>query len=282
KSSKAHSSAVRCIKLQTVRGKFQVAWPTAWSNVKGGDFNISTIDTSNEDVCTFPSDSSSLQVSTITPNKPPQFRKVIFLARNSFGDIFSPIRSDITATELSLTPPISYTSNCFPLTQSVGNLSKISELFSEDACDQMQNLHNCNSKQEMIEQKPYPKTLANTLSNPSVQPGKEETRERAVSVAKTQLLQNMLKDALEEFRQVSHMPPFLSPHRELSGRKPESSLASEAHHKELVGLQLAMIHEFHIQQIAIHEAVLKHLVGEELLKEFVTLKEENKRLKKFH
>ncbi|XP_038666639.1 protein NEDD1-like isoform X2 [Scyliorhinus canicula] len=255
KSSKAHSSAVRCIKLQTVRGKFQVAWPTAWSNVKGGGFNISTIDTSNEDVSTFPSDSSTLQVSTITPNKPPQFRKVIFLARNSFGDIFSPIRSDITATELSLTPPNSCTSNCFPLTQSVGNLSKISELFSEDACDQVQNLHNCNSKQEMIEQKPYPKTLANTLSNPSIQPGKEGTRQ-AVSVAKTQLLQNMVKDALEEF--------------------------SDAHHKEVVGLQLAMIHEFHIQQIAIREAVLKHLVGEELLKEFVTLKEENKRLKEFH
>ncbi|XP_067854365.1 protein NEDD1-like [Heptranchias perlo] len=281
KSSKAHSTAVRCIKLQTMRGKLQAAWPTAWSNVRGGDSNLFVAtDTSAKDVCTCPSDPSSLQVSSVTPSKPfAQFRKVVFLATNSFGEIFSPIRSDTSQTNISATDeftltPVYSASNCSPQTKNVkklvnfallavGPVTKTPEMLNEDTCltaekcDQLQKLHNCNSKQETIEQKHHPKTLADTVSFPSVQSDEDGAEDKAASLVKTQLLQNILKDALEEF--------------------------SDAHHKEVVGLQLAMIREFQIQQIAIGEVVLKHLaVSEELLEEFVTLKEENKRLKVFH
>ncbi|XP_048462516.1 protein NEDD1-like isoform X2 [Rhincodon typus] len=201
KSSKAHNSAVRCIKLRAVRGKFQAAWPTVWNEVKGGVSSATTTDNTNNVVSTLPSDPSSLQVNAITVTKPsPQFRKAIFLARNSFGEVFSPIRSG---------------------------------------------------------QKLNHKTLADMLNTPPGQAGEGGTKEWTISLPKTQLLPNLLKDALEKF--------------------------SEEHHKEVVGLQLAMIHEFHIQQHAIDEAVLKHLkVSEELLGEYVILKEENERLKVFN
>ncbi|XP_043564534.1 protein NEDD1-like isoform X2 [Chiloscyllium plagiosum] len=275
KSSKAHKGAVRCIKLQAVRGKFQAAWPTVLNEVKVGDSSATANDTTNNIVSTLPSDPPSSQVNTITLTKPsPQFRKVIFLARNSFGEVFSPIRSDMNHTDISTTefssPSLNCASNCSPQSKNGFHVEKLANLaklavkqFSEDAgstaerFEHVQSLHNCDSKREMIEQKPNHMTLANTLNTPPGQAGEEGTEEWAVSLPKTQLVQNLLKDALEEF--------------------------SEEHHKEVVGLQLAMIHAFHIQQLAIREALFKHLkVNEELLEEYVTLKEENEWLKAFH
>ncbi|XP_059505600.1 protein NEDD1-like [Stegostoma tigrinum] len=275
KSSKAHNGAVRCIKLQAVRGKFQASWPTVWNEAKGGVFSATTTDNTNNVVSTLPSDPSSLQVNAITVTKPsPQFRKAIFLARNSFGEVFSPIRSEMNHTDISTTEfsstSVSCASNCCSPSKSGFHVEKLANLarlavgnFSEDTCstaerfDQVQNLHNCNSKQKMIGQKLNHETLADMLKTPSGQAGEGGTKEGSTSLPKTQLLQNLLKDALEKF--------------------------SEEHHKEVVGLQLAMIHEFHIQQHAIGEAVFKHLkVSEELLGEYVTLKEENERLKVFN
>ncbi|XP_051873612.1 protein NEDD1-like [Pristis pectinata] len=232
KSSKAHRSAVRCIKLQTMKGKLQkqAAWPTAWNNRKEEAYSVSVAtDVSSKSVTSDPRDSYSLQVSSFTASKPSQYRKVMFLATNSFGEIFSPIRSDVSYTNISTIDEFSWTSachalSCSPLPESESNIMTLGdhstlavrpatetlELFREATCltakkfDQAQNLHYCTSAQELIEQETNSRTVAKPLSHTStlLEEGKEEHTTPLVIV---RLLENILKDALEEFRFVNHV-----------------------------------------------------------------------------
>ncbi|XP_078269883.1 protein NEDD1-like [Rhinoraja longicauda] len=263
KSSKAHSSAT--------------PWPTSWSRVKGEVHNVSAAnDASNKNVTSDQNDSYSLQVSNCTTSQPPT--KVMFIATNSFGEIFSPIRLDMNHTNISIADGFSLTPacqalNCSPLSESGRNIGDLSTIAARPAiktsglfikvsclaaqkCDKAQNQHCCNSELELIEKEINPKTVAKPLSHPSIRPSKEGEEEPTVPLLVVWLLENLLKDALEEF--------------------------SEERHREIVQLQLAMIQEFQNQQIPVSDVILKHLiVREELIKEFMTLKEENQKLNIF-
>uniref|UniRef100_V9KN66 Neural cell expressed, developmentally down-regulated 1 n=1 Tax=Callorhinchus milii TaxID=7868 RepID=V9KN66_CALMI len=278
KVTKAHESAVRCIKLQNVRGKFQAGQLTSSNKVKQkASCSLIGTDCSVQDVNIL----LGGRFSNFTPNPHlVQLGKRDFLSRSSLGEIFSPIRSDLSSvntsssTEDTISPkcPVS---KCCPrseaggesngqklgFVQSVVETNKGLELLSkahtstEDKSDQEEGLRNCNLGPETIDQTLHPKTVADSLKSlPAMQSG---TTGQRSSLVKPQILKHVLEETFEKF--------------------------SEARHQEMSRLQLGMIHEFQLQEIAIGEAMFEHFaVRDALLEELAALRKENKRLKMFH